>query len=77
MANSACQLKLASGGLAEVYAPWRAGLVALLLYLPQDGAVDRRMRRLAFGLPVAFLEGPLDDLTARERFCRPFRTKNL
>ncbi len=55
------QLELASLDLAE------AGLVALLLHLPQDGAVDRRVRRLAFGLPVTRLEGALDDGLARQR----------
>ncbi len=62
MGNSACQFELASGGLAE------AGLIALLLYLPQDGRVDRarqrlavRRWRLAFGLAVALLEGTRDD----------------
>jgi len=44
-----------------------AGLVALLLDLPQDCAVDRSRRRRAVGLPVAGLEGALDDGLAVER----------
>ena len=55
------ELELASGCLAE------SGLVILLLYLPQDGGVDRGGRRLAVRLPVALLQGALDNGLARKR----------
>jgi hypothetical protein len=55
------QLELASGRLAK------AGSVALLLNVPHDGRVDRGMRGLAIALPIALLEGALDDGPAVER----------
>jgi len=49
------QLELAARYLAE------AGRLALLLYLPQDGAVDGGGRRPAVRAPVARLEGAFDN----------------
>lgn len=53
MRESGRQLELTALHLAE------AGLVALVLYLPEHGAVDRGRRRFAFGLPVPRREGAL------------------
>ena len=61
MMLSAGDLELTPRCLAE------AGAVALLLHLPQYGAVDRRVRRLAVRAPVAGLKGALDDGLAVER----------
>ena len=61
------QLESASRGLAE------AGVAALLLDLPEYGRVHRRVGCLAFRLPVALLEGALNDLFARERFASLFK----